>query len=437
MPDKMPAPGSRDAPKFEKEKPAELIRFISRMEDLYKKCGIDSEEERVVTLGKYADAKSEKQWKYLNAYKLLDWKKFVEELKGSYTEAMDDQLGSIKELKRICRSYQDIRSNDLAELQEFKLAFIAEAKSLQEPPAVLSNREAVDFFLDALSDEFRDKVINRLDILAAANSTAGEQTTRRVEDKYDLDQAVEIALSIAKGARANLSVRPSGKSSGGEGSRAKNNDDYNTPEKRKAALNEAMSSTVKSEEVVQTISSLIDEIRTSRKQTESSQKGMMDGMVKALQQMMPRQAPTMPVSNSQSNYRPATYAVNNISNGCFYCGEPEHRRDACPHRQRHIEIGWIIMDAMGRTRLVDGRPIPLTGGTTAKERVEAICQKKPAQSGQGPNNTPGIIQLSQIVSSGPLTQERIEEMLDNIDPDDVVQYLISRDKIAINSEEGF
>ena len=51
---KMPNPQSRDAPSFDADKPEELLRFINRMEDLYKKHGIDNAKDKIEMLGKYA-----------------------------------------------------------------------------------------------------------------------------------------------------------------------------------------------------------------------------------------------------------------------------------------------------------------------------------------------------------------------------------------------
>ena len=196
MPDpvRMPAPGTKDAPKFDKERPSELNRFISRMEDWFAKAGVTDGEERIVALGKYADVKSEKEWKYLKTYDGKDWMAFKKELQGEYVEALDEELGSLKELRRICKAHHDIYSTDLAELQDLKREFLAEAKCLLKAPATLSNREAVDKFLDCLSDEFCDKILSRLEV---AQGSKTPQVTRRAEDRYDLDETIEMAITIA------------------------------------------------------------------------------------------------------------------------------------------------------------------------------------------------------------------------------------------------
>ncbi|KAF8909431.1 hypothetical protein CPB84DRAFT_1624593, partial [Gymnopilus junonius] len=75
------------------------------------------------------------------------WVEFKKELQESYIKALDDELGSITELKKICRKHSPIASDELKDLQAFKREFVAEARSLFKEPAVLSNHEAIDLFL--------------------------------------------------------------------------------------------------------------------------------------------------------------------------------------------------------------------------------------------------------------------------------------------------
>ncbi len=67
-PDRMPNPQTRDSPSFDREKPTELLRFISRMEDLFTKHGITEDQKKITMLGKYADAASEAEWQHLDSY---------------------------------------------------------------------------------------------------------------------------------------------------------------------------------------------------------------------------------------------------------------------------------------------------------------------------------------------------------------------------------
>ncbi len=74
-----------------------------------------------------------------------------------------------------------------------KRGFRVEVKKLQKDPPLLSNREAVEMFLDCLTPEFRLLITSRLDI---ANKEIPEGT--RPEDKYKLDDVVDTAITLAK-----------------------------------------------------------------------------------------------------------------------------------------------------------------------------------------------------------------------------------------------
>ena len=73
----------------------------------------------------------------------------------------------------------------------------AEVAKLQTPPALLSNREAVEQFLGCLDDEFRNNVLSRLEIL-----TIDDEDTVRAEDRFQLDDVIDTALSIGQGSRS-------------------------------------------------------------------------------------------------------------------------------------------------------------------------------------------------------------------------------------------
>jgi hypothetical protein len=429
---KMPAPGAKDAPKFSKERPSELNRFLSRMEDWYTKAGT-SLEDRITELGKYADIQSEKEWRHLKTYKGKDWDAFKKELQGEYIEALDEEKGSLKELRRICKSHREIYSPDLAELQDLKREFIAEARCLLEPPAALSNREAVDKFLDCLSDEFRDKILGRLEV---AEGMKAQTVDRRMEDRYDLDDTINMAITISRGARGLTMSRESTRDKGKERERSTSvhikNEDVNTPEKRAAAVSRAMKT---EPDIGETLAAFADEMKASRKTMENDRKTLLEDLARVFRQATPA---TPVVAPQQSLYRP-TMTYNNATSGCFYCGEEEHRKDNCPHRASHHEKGFIIIDQTGRTKMADGKFIPMNGGATAKDRVEIAVGVKvtnmPKASTMLQGN--GILNLAQIISSAPMSQDRTVEILDNMDIGDVIQYLATHHNFAVSEQEGF
>src|SRR5277367_6281102 len=139
---KMVAPGTRDAPNFDSKKPQELRRFLLRMEDLWEAAGIKEDDEKKVSLGKYADPDSEEEWKALETYESgSTWEEFKDELLENYPEAAAAERGTPMRIRQVCYDARGIRLGDLATLYAFRRAFLAEAKKLAKPPAAISNRE--------------------------------------------------------------------------------------------------------------------------------------------------------------------------------------------------------------------------------------------------------------------------------------------------------
>ncbi|KIM46613.1 hypothetical protein M413DRAFT_63314, partial [Hebeloma cylindrosporum] len=134
---RMPLPGCREAPFFNKEKPNELITFLSILEDLFKEYGLTSDQDKKDKAGRYTDASTTEEWKALDTYQESStWVEYWAELVESYPEAANLKTGSLARLNQICREHKRLAPGDLADLLAFKHAFQTEAKKLQRPPSL-------------------------------------------------------------------------------------------------------------------------------------------------------------------------------------------------------------------------------------------------------------------------------------------------------------
>src|SRR5277367_1225578 len=216
---KMVAPGTRDAPKFDSKKPQELRRFLLRMEDLWEAAGIKEDDEKKVSLGKYADPDSEEEWKALETYELgSTWEEFKDELLENYPEAAAAERGTPMRIRQVCYDARGIRLGDLATLYAFRRAFLAEAKKLAKPPAAISNKELVELFFGTLSDlmvqavlqylgnnsknsqitESKDKGKAREEVSSlSAVPVNNSAITRRPEDRYDIEEVCKAAIQVS------------------------------------------------------------------------------------------------------------------------------------------------------------------------------------------------------------------------------------------------
>ena len=134
------APGARDAPKFNSNRPEELRRFLRQMEDLWKEADISDDSKKKEMLGKYADCGSEEEWAAFETYKdNYSWEQFKRELYENYPEAAEAERGTPQRLRQVCRDTREVSLGDTQALYAFRRKFQAEAKKLLVPPAVMSN----------------------------------------------------------------------------------------------------------------------------------------------------------------------------------------------------------------------------------------------------------------------------------------------------------
>ena len=208
----MIAPGTRDAPRFSASRPEELRRFLRQMEDLWADAGIDDDDKKKASLGKYADYESEEEWAAFTTYGTgYSWDDFKRELFENYPEAAEAQRGTPQRIRQICRDTKEINLGDLQALVAFRRRFMTEAKKLLVPPAVMSNRELVELFVGRLSAGMGSLVLQHLANSGEKESTKVEKSensqglsdklTRRPEDRFDLEQVWKAAVAVSENYR--------------------------------------------------------------------------------------------------------------------------------------------------------------------------------------------------------------------------------------------
>lgn len=387
----LPRPNARDAPKFDGESPDNLRRFIKQMEDLYTECSVSTDDEKKNLLGKYADARTEEEWQAFDSYTSGSWNEYKAEILENYPSAALAEEGSLVHLEKIQKANRDIYPEDVEGFMSLKRKFTAEAQKLVKDPPLISNRELVERFLGCLSKDFQEQVVNGLNlkrslkpktvpaaVIAAGGAAAQTPVTRRKEDQHDWKAVITEAQEISTNIRSSLAIRSSDRNTG-----------------RNSDMSTRLDSSVKLEleEVKQQMNQVMDRITINEKR---QQQGI-DTILKTLQQSS-ESAPTL----HSRNYRqpnslppvPGYQVVRDNDGNCFYCLEPDHRANDCPHRHAHLEQGKIkIVD--GRIRLADGSWIPREpADKSQKDRVEAAsANRRAGQLYMGDYSRGGIIPL--------------------------------------------
>lgn len=331
----MPTPDCREAPKFKKDDPANLLRFLKRYEDLLAQCGITDDKIKKETIGQYADAQTESEWMAFDSFRAGSWETFRQELISSYPEADDHAQGSVPKIEKVCKNNPRIGSGHLSALRKLKREFMAEAIKLTKvKPPVVSNRELVRMFNSCLERDFVGAIYDRLGIKTEPTSA------RRKDDRYDLDDIVRTAIEIA------------------EGSAGRSTSEQNYVSESSSGL-----SPIKQE--VDILQGDMATIKDQLKLQEKARKAEFESLVKILQQKT-----NVGAQATQSyNMAPAPQRFNNPmaprDQPCFFCGESGHFIGECPKKKAFVEKGVIKQNEQGRFTLADGSPIRRGTGTWA------------------------------------------------------------------------
>lgn len=415
--DRMLAPSARDAPKFSSRRPHELRRFLRLMEDLWKGAGIDDDEVKKTSIGKYADQESEEEWAALESYGSgHSWKDFKDELLENYPEAAAAERGTPARIRQLCAETREVQLGDLQALYAFRRAFMAEAKKLLKPPAAMANRELVELFIGCLSERLASAVLislgNKTPSVSrgTANAAAGKNDVpRRPEDRYDWEEVCKAAIHASESSQGmfNLLKKESSESVEGRGVYL-----FNQPTSDTKALVQK----VEELEGVQALEK--DRLVTVNKNIDSKFTEL-ENMIKTLM----AQSPTVAKSSGCKDdckgvgckmHEPSTSSTPAQKWGrsmdkekCFYCGGMGHFQADCDELKNHIRQGSVKVNPEGKLRLRDGSFIPnQPAGATIKERVDRHYARRPSQFYYGeyedddPVTTVAPKYVSQYLNSG-------------------------------------
>ena len=376
--DKMLAPSARDAPKFSSKRPHELRRFLRLMEDLWKGAGVDDDDVKKTSIGKYADQESEEEWAALESYGSgHSWEEFKDELLENYPEAAAAERGTPARIRQICADTREVRLGDLQALYSFRRAFMAEAKKLLKPPAAMANRELVELFISCLSEHLASAVLQYLGNKSTAKGKDRQEgdVPRRPEDRYDLEEVCKAAIQVSESSQGMFSLL---KKESSENVDSRGVYLFNQPNSDTKAL------TQKVEELEGAQALEKDRLVTINKNLDSKFTEL-ENMIKSLMvqnQPVPKssEAKGGKTPEANSSAPPQRWGRSMDKENCYYCGELGHFQADCEKLKNDLRLGILKVNPEGRLRLNDGSHIPSQpAGATIKERVERHNARRPSQ----------------------------------------------------------
>lgn len=156
MPDyQMPDPGKHSAPSFSGE-PEYLVRFFNEVEFHAAKATLD-DATKVMYACRYVKNRDDyRTWTRIAKIHADDWTTFKATVYEQYPGSQGNELANISELEQLINTYKNTITTTV-QLGKYRRRFIDIFEILQDND-ILSERQAVEYFLSAFPDDIPSKV---------------------------------------------------------------------------------------------------------------------------------------------------------------------------------------------------------------------------------------------------------------------------------------
>ena len=416
------------------------------MEDLWLEAGVTDDQKKKEMIGKYADRDSEEEWAAFDTYKSgHSWDDFKDELIENYPEAAAAERGTPARLRQICREAGIVQLGDVNALYAFRRAFMSEARKLQEPPEVMSNRELVEMFCKCLSDSFKHAInlylgnnSNNTKMLKSKAPDGSSNVTsmaRRPEDMYELKDVLKAVIFVSANSRGVFGL--------GDETPERDVLLFSQPVTENKVLSDKLSE-LEGEQA-------LDKDRlVSLGKTLDARMGGIEDMIKALMkhtkdnEVCKGDCRGVNCKSHEASSHPAQkWGAKSVDHEkCFWCGKLGHFQADCEDLQNQVRMGNVKMNHEGKLRLKDGSFIPKQPmELSIKERVERHYARKPSQYYYGeyedsdPTPSAGTSILSQLLGSSDADKRTIAQLKAELDLRKREEALELKQKMLAQSEK--
>jgi hypothetical protein len=365
------------------------------MEDLFAESEVTSDNDKKISIGKYADQDSEEEWRALGTFEKGSWNDFKKELLDNYPEAAAAERGTPARLRQVCKEANGIVLGDLDALYAYRRAFLAEAKKLTRNPAVMSNRELVELFISGLSVPMANTLLQYLgsarrpedESKEASQSSTGGDGVQRIEDRYKLEDVCKAAIQVSINAQGMLQLAGKWtKSERREMTMVQSSSGEDTSVLNKLELLEETQAREKDRLTVvnKQLESKLESIEELIKSLVTSQGRGTSNYVQNFSSGNRENMGTIPGKGGPSQGDNQQRWGRNRAMECFGCGSLEHFQDKCEKVKHHLRIGNLKFNGEKKICLADGERVPnIPYGASLIERMERYYENKPSQAFYG------------------------------------------------------
>ncbi|KAJ7928293.1 hypothetical protein B0H13DRAFT_2653070 [Mycena leptocephala] len=220
-PFRIPRPWEKDAPMFTTESIDELVDFLDTIIEL---GHVGCDQERKAILTGYLPVSMRSLCRGLNTYNTPhSYTDFRTELVRLYPDLGARESGSLAGLEKLCLEFKGVGKNEDGRLRRFGRRFCLLVEKLQQPYALVTNRDACTRYLRTLDPGFANRVcraVEEREIARVLLQQLGIKlkvengVARRKEDVISLREMVQITEAIA---RTDISYLHSDETKEGQG----------------------------------------------------------------------------------------------------------------------------------------------------------------------------------------------------------------------------
>ncbi|KAK7452232.1 hypothetical protein VKT23_012337 [Stygiomarasmius scandens] len=351
--DKLPKK-SKTPPVFNGEDPDTLFDWIEDVEEIFETSGVTQDKAKIELALKWMKRATSREMKQLPSASGSSWDAFKKDLQGCYPETAASAKGSKAKLKSIVEKHRLVPYGSIDKMLAYNRAFKLEAKKLLEPPALISDPEAVELYLRGLEDKLVEEIYREV------RRSPEDTTERRLEAPFTLAEIIAAAETVA----LKYAGRPAPRSS-----IKRYEETHSLPSSEKRRKSEENS------EYESKLSRVLDTLQlTSRHLEESTTANIrkQDQVLEVLNKIARGGMSSGGIASVSTMARASQRQYR-----CYICDDPEHLVRGCPDYQRFIQEGWIKRDGAGLIIYKDGVLVPESSlGESRKDKILKYVKAK-------------------------------------------------------------